>query len=141
MSGLLLYNNIWSSYDHMMIIMIIWWHWHIARIMSSHKIYGLCGLKHHIVEMRGDVTNAWRQTNKRRTTEDRATQPMDAGGWVSQFWQLWRLWQLIKWNKMNHFDVVVFSHYLQPSKRHNLKFLVFILVKYFWLYRVLFSTA
>ena len=26
-------------------------------------------------------------TNKRRrTTEDRATQPMEAGGWVSQFW-------------------------------------------------------
>ena len=31
--------------------------------------------------MRGDVTDAWRQT----ITEDRATQPMEAGGWVSQF--------------------------------------------------------
>ena len=36
------------------------------------------------MEMRGDVTDAGRQTNK-RTTEDRATQPMEAGGWVSQF--------------------------------------------------------
>ena len=25
------------------------------------------------------------RTNERRTTEDRATQPMEAGGWVSQF--------------------------------------------------------
>ena len=36
------------------------------------------------MDMRGDVTDARRQTNK-RTTEDRATQPMEAGGWVSQY--------------------------------------------------------
>ena len=41
----------------------ICWHWHVARIISSQKIYGLYGLKHHIVEMRGDVTDAG-QTNK-----------------------------------------------------------------------------
>ena len=43
----------------------------------------LYALKHQIVEMRGDVTDAGRTTD--RTTEDRATQPMEAGGWVSQF--------------------------------------------------------
>ena len=39
------------------------------------KIYGLYGLKHHIVEIREDVT-----MRDGRTTEDRATQPMEAGG-------------------------------------------------------------
>ena len=58
----------------------ICWHWHVARIISLQKIYGLYARKHHLVEMRGDVTDAWRRT----TTEDRATQPMKAGGWVSQ---------------------------------------------------------
>ena len=32
--------------------------------------------------MRGDVTDAGQPT-KRRTTEDRAIQPMEAGGWLS----------------------------------------------------------
>ena len=39
------------------------------------EIYGLYAQKHHIVEMRGDVTDAGQQTS-----EDRATQPMGAGG-------------------------------------------------------------
>ena len=56
------------------------WHWHVARIISSQKIYGLYSLKHHIVEMRGGVTDAGRTI-----TEDRATQLMEAGGWVSQY--------------------------------------------------------
>ena len=59
--------------------MIILWHWHIARITSSHKIYGLCGLKHHIVDIRDHVTR-----RDERTREDSATKPMNAGGWVSQ---------------------------------------------------------
>ena len=42
----------------------ICWHWHVARIISSQKIYGLYGLKHHIVEVRGDVT----MRDGRRTT-------------------------------------------------------------------------
>ena len=45
-------------------------------------MYGLYARKHHIVEMRGDVTDAGR-TNEQpneRTTENRATQPMEAGG-------------------------------------------------------------
>ena len=36
----------------------------------------LYGLKHHIVEMIGGVTDAGQTTN----IEDRATQPMEAGG-------------------------------------------------------------
>ena len=48
-------------------------------ILTPQKIYGLYGLKHHIVEMRGGVTDAGR-TNKRTNIEDRATQPMEAGG-------------------------------------------------------------
>ena len=35
-------------------------------------MYGLCGLKHHIVEISGDVTDAGR--DKRTTSEDSATQ-------------------------------------------------------------------
>ena len=34
----------------------ICWHLHVARIISSQKIYGLYAGKHHTVEMRGDVT-------------------------------------------------------------------------------------
>ena len=49
---------------------------HVARIISSQKIYSLYARKHHIMEMRGDVTDAGRTTK----TEDRATQPMEAGG-------------------------------------------------------------
>ena len=48
-------------------------------IIYSQKIYGLYARKHHIVEMRGDVTDAGRPTD-RTITEDRATQPMEAGG-------------------------------------------------------------
>ena len=40
------------------------------------KIYGLFARKHHKVEMRGDVTDAGQTT----ITEDRATQPIEAGG-------------------------------------------------------------
>ena len=39
--------------------------------------YGLYGLKHHIVEISGDVTDAGRtnkRTNKRTTSKDRANQ-------------------------------------------------------------------
>ena len=43
------------------------------------EIYGLYAQKHHILQMRGDVTDAGR-TPEQRTTEDRATQPMEAGG-------------------------------------------------------------
>ena len=43
---------------------------------SFHKMYGLYDLKHHIVEIRGD---GGRMANE-QTTEDRATQPMEAGG-------------------------------------------------------------
>ena len=41
-------------------------------------MYGLYGLKHHTVEISGDVTDAGRTTNE-RTREDRATQPLDNG--------------------------------------------------------------
>ena len=39
-------------------------------------MYGLYGLKHHIVEMSPMRDE---RMNKRRTREDRATQPLDAG--------------------------------------------------------------
>ena len=42
----------------------ICWHWHVARIISLQKIYGLYARKHHIVEMRGDVTDAGRTTEQ-----------------------------------------------------------------------------
>ena len=48
----------------------------IVGVISFQKMYGLYGLKHHIVEIRGDVT----MRDERQTSEDRATQPMEAGG-------------------------------------------------------------
>ena len=42
-------------------------------------MYGLYGLKHHTVEISGDVTDAGRTTNDKRTREDSATQPLDDG--------------------------------------------------------------
>ena len=41
-------------------------------------MYGLYGLKHHTVEISGDVTDAGLMNDKRRTRKDRATQPLDA---------------------------------------------------------------
>ena len=43
---------------------------------QSQKIFGLYGLKHHILEISGDVTQTGQPT-ERRTREDSATQPMD----------------------------------------------------------------
>ena len=47
----------------------ICWHWHVARIISSQKIYGFYGRKHHKVEMRGDVTDAGRPNNEQLKIE------------------------------------------------------------------------
>ena len=44
----------------------------IVGVISFQKMYGLYGLKHHIVEISGDVTDAGR--GERRTSKDRATQ-------------------------------------------------------------------
>ena len=43
----------------------------IVGVMSFQKMYGLYGLKHHIVEISGDVTDAGRDG---RTSEYRANQ-------------------------------------------------------------------
>ena len=45
----------------------------IVGVISFQKMFGLYGLKHHIVEISGDVTDAGR-TDKQTTSEDRATQ-------------------------------------------------------------------
>ena len=42
--------------------------------ISFQKMYGLYGLKHHIVEISGDVTDAGRTTTTTTTSKDRATQ-------------------------------------------------------------------
>ena len=44
----------------------------IVGVTSFQKIYGLYGLKHHILEIRGDVTKLGRTDNQ--TRKDRATQ-------------------------------------------------------------------
>ena len=51
-----------------------YWHWHVARIISTQKIYGLYARKHHIVEMRGGVTNAGRQTNDKQLKKELVSQ-------------------------------------------------------------------
>ena len=54
-------------------------------IITFQKMYGLYGLKHHTVEIRGGVTRRddERTTNERQTMEDRATQPL--GCWKAEF--------------------------------------------------------
>ena len=79
---------------------------YVARIISSQKIYGLYGLKHHIVEMRGGVTDAG-QTNNRMNNEDRATQPMEAGGWVSQF--KWTIPSILFFNICTRAQICIFA--------------------------------
>ena len=48
----------------------------IAGVTSFQKIYGLYGLKHHIVEISGDVTKVLRTDGRTdgRTRKDSATQ-------------------------------------------------------------------
>merc|ERR1712001_606557 len=59
-SGLVWSGLVWSG--------LVWsGHGHVARIISSQKIYDLYGLKHHIVEMRGGVTDAGQTTNDEQT--------------------------------------------------------------------------
>ena len=52
----------------------------LTLIISSQKIYGLYGLKHHVVEMRGGVTDAGQTTNERTLKIELRAQPMEAGG-------------------------------------------------------------
>ena len=42
----------------------IGWHWHVSRIISSLKTNGLYARKHHIVEMRGEITDAGQTTDE-----------------------------------------------------------------------------
>ena len=55
----------------------------IVGVISFQKMYGLYGLKHHMVEMGGGVTDAGRMTK----IEDRATQPN--GSWRRSFAISW----------------------------------------------------
>ena len=78
------FSALWWYEDHHMII--IWWsgRWHVARIISSQKIYGLYGLKHHIVERRGDVTDEQLNEKRGKGYEGLLSQWM-LGGWVLQW--------------------------------------------------------
>ena len=46
----------------------------ILGVMRFQKIFVLYGLKHHIVEISGDVTDPDKQTNEQTTRKHRATQ-------------------------------------------------------------------
>ena len=46
----------------------------IVGVISFQKMYGLYGLKHHIVEISGDVTDPDGRTDERTTRKHRATQ-------------------------------------------------------------------
>ena len=48
--------------------------------LTPHRNHMVYGPNHHIVEMRGGVTDAGQTTNKQTNSEDGATQPMEAGG-------------------------------------------------------------
>ena len=61
------------------------------------------------MELREDVTDAGQTNERTTTTEDRATQPMEAGGWVSQL-----VFQFVKdkissVNGDEYFDITNFS--------------------------------
>ena len=43
----------------------------IVGVISFQKMYGLYGLKHHIVEKSGDVTDPDKQTNKQTNNKER----------------------------------------------------------------------
>ena len=88
--------------------------------------------------MRGGVTDAGRRTNKQRTiTEDRATQPMEAGGWVSQFFEENLSWQKISIANvtililLNHPKLlfyficswVIFGHLSWPIFSYSIRFM------------------
>ena len=52
----------------------------IHQMISFQKIYGLYGLKHHSMEINGDVTmETDKQTNKQPESENRASQQIDKG--------------------------------------------------------------
>ena len=48
----------------------------IHQMISFQKIYGLYGLKHHSMEINGDVTM---ETNEQPESENKATQRIDKG--------------------------------------------------------------
>ena len=48
------------------------------QVISFQKIYGLYGLKHHTMEINGDVTME-RTNDKQTESENRASQPFDKG--------------------------------------------------------------
>ena len=47
-------------------------------MISFQKIYGLCGLEHHTVEINGDVTMRTDGRTDEQTSENRASQSMDS---------------------------------------------------------------
>ena len=54
-------------------------HYH-HQLISFQKIYGLYGLKHHTMEINGDVTmETNEQTNKQTESENRASLQIDKG--------------------------------------------------------------
>ena len=69
------------------------------------KIYGLYGWKHHVVEMRGDVTDAGRQTNEQLKIE------------------LLRQWKLEAESRnnltMEYSDYLIISYWLSSSGIFN----------------------
>ena len=83
----------------------ICWHWHVARIISSQKIYGLYARKHHIVEMRGDVTDAG-QTPK-EPNNCLTSFPSRLGILFKARLQLLKLWDVHKeWHQLCGFQSV-----------------------------------
>ena len=66
----------------------------IVDVKGFQKIYGLHGLKHHKVEIRGGVTRWDERKNDEQTREDRATQPLDC--WKAEFRKMhsWNMYKL-----------------------------------------------
>ena len=71
----------------------------VVGVMSFQKMYGLYGLKHHIVDISGDVTDAGR-TNKRRCTSLELLSLWFVKHWVLQLFtcEPWWIWQCMKWS-------------------------------------------
>ena len=84
--------------------------------MSSKKIYGLCGLKHHIVEIRDHASRAGQQTTNEQTMEDRATQLMEARRLSFAICSVMLMAFLSLVNPVPHFAFLVFERYLVHAK-------------------------
>ena len=81
--------------------------------ISFQKMYGLYGLKHHIVEISGDVTDAGRTT----TRKDRATQLL-----ICEALSFAKYIKYKKYSILDIFEVLIMGNEIRPTPSTYLSF-------------------